>query len=226
MKIIVTVFCLLLGGLSIAQNFSVADNDTLFYGDVGSTDFAAKILIENDSVAPVPMSFELYSEDIETGWEYSLCDPTVCHPVGTTSASFNLPTGSAIKYMNIHYFPNGYYGQSTVTVKLWEDAYPDDFVLLTWVGVVSALGLENEEKYDVFGYFNNASSAIQINYSVPENKSHTLSLYDISGRVIDSRVVNGSTGKVEVGSNLNSGVYFYSIEHEGQKIFSSKVIVP
>ncbi|MCH2234393.1 MAG: T9SS type A sorting domain-containing protein [Crocinitomicaceae bacterium] len=226
MKTTLFSLVLLLSGTLSAQNFSLESTDTLFYGEVSASEFGSKFIIQNDSTGPVPLSWEVESEDLQSGWEYSLCDPDVCHSVGTTSGSFNLATGSFIKYMNIHYYPNGFYGQSTVTVKLWEDAYPDDFIILTWVGVVSALSVESQDACSVEAFYNASKATIQFNYDLPSNNGHVLNLYDISGKLVTSQEINNSAGTLEIASILHSGIYFYTINQGRTKVLSSKIIVP
>ena len=69
--------------------------------------------------------------------------------------------------MNLHYYPNNNAGQSTVSVKLWENAYPNDFLILNWTGIVSPVGIETKVKtYLMSAYPNPAINNINIQFDL------------------------------------------------------------
>ena len=226
LKTIYSLFVILFASSLLAQNFTVPETDTVFYGDISDDDFASKFIVDNDTTISFPMSWEVESENMASGWEFSICDPITCHPIGTTNASFTLPTSTANRIMNIHYYPNSNYGQSTVTVKLWQDQFPNDFVLLTWTGVVSALGLNEAKNYSVYSVFSAETNSIQFVYELPPLKLYHIDLYDISGRLITTTPINNGSGQVSLGENLSSGVYLYKVRSENSDILSNKVLVP
>jgi len=210
---------------SFAQNFSVPETDTLFYGQISNNNFACKLLINNDSTDSFPMSWEVESESMASGWEYSICDPVTCHAIGTNVASFILPTSTANRIMNIHYFPNSNYGQSTVTVKLWQDEYPNGFTLLTWTGVISALGLDDQNNYNVYTFVDVAASSIQFAYELPITDFYYVDLFNINGKLISSTQISDGNGQVNLGENLSSGLYVYKLRSSETEILANKVVI-
>ena len=213
---------------SSAQNFSVESTDTTFYGNITDIEFDARFILSNDSSNAFPMSWSVDSSNIETGWEFSICDPSFCHPKGVSSGFFNLPTSTVNRIMNLHYYPNNNVGQSTVSVKLWENAYPGDFVILNWTGIVSpAVGIETKvETYLLSAYPNPAINSINIQFDLnTASGKNEILLYDISGRKIDSKVLSTDKGSIEFSQNLNSGIYFYSLITNGESVMTNKVIM-
>ena len=225
MKHIYTLFVLsIICGSTFAQNFSVSATDTTFYGEIDDSDFAAKFILYNDSTDAFPMTWEVESEAMQEGWDYSICDPTECHPIGATTSVFNLPTTATNRIMNIHYFPNEIYGESTVEVKIWENAYPDDFVILQWTGVVSSsVGLNNEALiHTMSAYAQN--QAVNVQYSLAtEADNIQLVLYDLTGKIIDQKQIIDTDGTTSLGANLESGIYVYSLLIDGKQVVSKKI---
>ncbi|MFT5822406.1 MAG: hypothetical protein ACI8ZM_003662 [Crocinitomix sp.] len=224
MKTIFTLFSLsLILAQAFGQNFSVSATDTTFYGEIDDTDFAAKFILYNDSTDAFPMTWEVVSETMEAGWDYSICDPTECHPIGATTSVFNLPTTASNRIMNIHYFPNEIFGESTVVVKIWENAYPDDFVLLEWTGIVAAVGLNGEDYYHSLTAFAQNQS-VNVQYQLASNGDNMeFVLYDLTGKIVDQKQILDTTGMVSLGENLESGVYVYRLLNNGHAIISKKI---
>lgn len=228
MKILFILFSLsLILGQAFGQNFSVSATDTIFYGEIDDGDFASKFILYNDSTDTFPMTWEVVSETMEAGWDYSICDPTNCHPIGATTGVFNLPTTESNRIMNIHYFPNSFFGESTVVVKLWENAYTDDFVLLEWTGIVSAVGIDNEISHNsIISYPNKEQRAINIQYDLDGSiEKSELFLYDLTGKVIDQIELNNTKGTETLGQYLETGLYVYALISNGEVIVSKKVVV-
>ena len=109
-----------------------------------------------------------------------------------------------------------------------EKKYPDD--ILTWQAKLiqgeidsipaiiekeEALGIISENLIVSNNYPNPFNPTTIINYSLPNNEKVVIKVYDILGREI-AELVNEQkmAGKYTIqfdGSNLSSGVYFYSI---------------
>jgi|TARA_B110000967_G_C18894547_1_gene569643 hypothetical protein len=211
---------------SFAQNFSVESTDTTFYGNATDSDFDSRFILSNDSSDTFPMSWSVESSNIEAGWEFSICDPSLCHPKGASSGFFDMPIITVNSIMNLHYYPNNNAGQSTVSVKLWENAYPNDFLILNWTGIVSPVGIETKVKtYLMSAYPNPAINNINIQFDLnTASDKNEIFLYDVSGRKIGSEVLTTGIGSIEFPQNLNSGIYFYSLISNGQAIMTKKVI--
>lgn len=210
-----------------AQNFHTNSTDTTFFGNETDSDFDTKFVLFNDSTASFPMSWEVETATIETGWDYSVCDPSVCYAIGTSAGNFNLSTSTINRIMNLHYYPNGNTGQSTVTVKLWENVYPNDPIYLSWTGVVSTVGLETDiASYSLNVFPNPANGVIQVTYALDlDNKNNEIQLVDLSGKLVAKKIIIGKSGVIKFEDNLDSGVYFYSLVSDGIIISTQKVIV-
>lgn len=113
-------------------------------------------------------------------------------------------------------------GQANVYVAFRHHNCTDQFLLVIDDIIVSATsgGGLTKEDIKVSTYPNPANS--ELNISLNENMS-TVSILSAEGKVISTQSVNGNNANVNV-SELNSGVYFYSIVTEnGAKITNTFV---
>jgi hypothetical protein len=68
---------------------------------------------------------------------------------------------------------------------------------------------------------NPANDNTLITYSIPANGKATFSIYSINGQLLSSQSVEAKTGEntLEVNTNnLSSGIYFYTMEFNGQRV--------
>ncbi len=66
-----------------------------------------------------------------------------------------------------------------------------------------------------------------IEYTIPSNMNNAqLVVYDLKGKAISSSNLNAGNGQISIRANdLSSGVYFYSIENNGETLARQKMIV-
>ncbi len=217
---------LLLSNFVFGQDFSFTSTDTTFFGEVTDSDFDCKFLISNDSTGSFPMSWEMTSENMETGWDYSICDPDMCHPIDSTGGSFILSTSVINRLMNIHFYPNGNFGQSTVSVKVWQDNDPANFTTLSWTGVVSAAGLNETENNHVTAIYNNSTQVISLNFEFETAEQRKVEIIDLNGKEVFFESLNQSSGNHEINTHFTSGIYICRISGKEGVLFTSKIAIP
>lgn len=207
------------------QSFSVSATDTTFYGNITDNDFASKFILNNDSTTSFPMTWQVESANMETGWDYSICDPTTCHPVGTSSSNFNMPTSSTNRIINLHYYPNGNAGESTVNVKLFQQDLPNAYVLLSWTGIISTANIDSEVNFLRLMLYPNPSTdgIFQIEYE--GNQDADFVLYNNLGQEIERKGLNKGKHHFELGINSGSGVYYYKVVAGDKIMQQSKLVV-
>lgn len=78
-------------------------------------------------------------------------------------------------------------------------------------------------------YPNPAAESFTIDYELPENISNAIvSLHDLSGKTIKQIELNGSTGRQQLNlpvGDLSSGMYFYSLEIDGNRQTTKRISV-
>ena len=124
----------------IAQSFSVETLEQPSSGFASDFDIYETIGITNDLTNGdvVVLSWERILEDVPGGWETTICDPCVCHPVGVVSGTgCYLSSSNTNAYVNTHFIPNGVAGVGTVKVRLWDESTFDE-VTVTFIGTAEA----------------------------------------------------------------------------------------
>jgi hypothetical protein len=96
----------------------------------------------------------------------------------------------------------------------------------------AAPGTELENIKSAFlgeAYPNPAAESFTIDYELPENSNNAIvSLYDLSGKKIKQIELNGSTGRQQLNMpvvDLPSGMYFYSLEIDGNRQMTKRISV-
>lgn len=97
-------------------------------------------------------------------------------------------------------------------------------------GIAPETDMYNSEDYtsDGHGIQISNNGLCEIEYTLPDAvKSAKLFIYSISGKLIESRIIDGrGAGKLSVDtSKLNKGIYIYTVMADGQSVISRQMIV-
>jgi parallel beta-helix repeat protein len=75
-------------------------------------------------------------------------------------------------------------------------------------------------------YPNPTTGVMMLNYELPEGKTGSLQLYDITGRVIHSYALSAGTQVQQFNAaELPAGLYFYTVFVDGNAVLSEKVVI-
>lgn len=208
------VLSILISSAAFSQNFHEEVPDTILYGDYDEETFYGDIDLFNDTDESIEITWENIEESVPEGWEISNCDPVTCHPVGTLTESFDLNTTG---YLNTHFYPNGVAGSGYVKIRLYETAYPDDDIVLTFFGnaEVSA-GLPTQKKFDFVFYPNPATDQLTLVTHNPKAPSSQLYVIDMSGQKVIRQSLMKGLNEIDL-SELSPGLYFVQIDNTIQK---------
>tara|TARA_R110002050_G_scaffold87066_2_gene184611 strand:+ start:15710 stop:16426 length:717 start_codon:yes stop_codon:yes gene_type:complete len=100
-----------------------------------------------------------------------------------------------------------------------------DSILDTISYFLQAPNSVNEVSYNanVTSYPNPASAELMINYELTNVQAPILNVYSLVGVRIGTYAINGSNGLMKINtSELENGMYFYSIEEKGQRVFTQR----
>lgn len=97
-------------------------------------------------------------------------------------------------------------------------------------GIAPETDMYNSEDYtsDGQGFQISNNGLCEIEYTLPDAvKSAKLFIYSISGKLIESRIIDGrGEGKLSIDtSKLNKGVYIYTVMADGLSVISRQMIV-
>ncbi len=128
-----------------------------------------------------------------------------------------------------HYMANGNFGTSRVLYTFFNKNNPNDSVAFYIDWNAGAIGINDPSEKVSFSnaYPNPANKVVSFTYSLPSGKYSDAKVIvkNLLGEVVKSQVLEGSKGKLQLNiSDLNTGVYFYSLVLDGS-IFSTKKLV-
>jgi len=209
-------------GLDIATNYAV-----FFKKTNSTTDLPA---IENDMFWS-PYSYENPTEfpiDLGNDWKLIKCAYWNPNGNGLQTYSFSAPTGTDCKVVVYEYNEERYRPVSTLVGNTSYNKKSTAQNTVYFKTTVSGIEDETTPSTALIGnYPNPFNPATAIKYSLAEDASVSLKIFDIQGSLI-SELFNGnqSSGAYSVdfkAGNLSSGIYFYSLTVNGKQVGLKKM---
>ena len=225
---------------ALAQNLSLEDASgplnnadyVYIWGDSGMyTIMDSHFIVNNNGSSAIDVKVKKTEITVISGSENYFCWG-VCYMPETfiSSEMINIAAGSS----NTHdfsgdYKPKGNLGQTTIMYTFFDVANTTDSVCINVVYGATAASIEESLSVIEFSnaYPNPASSIVYFNYTLkPGNYNAVLSVSDILGsEIIHHSIVNPS-GRTSIDvTSLESGVYFYSLQINGEPQFTRKLII-
>jgi hypothetical protein len=127
---------------------------------------------------------------------------------------------------HILYNPNGNYGVSFLKFTLFDQTNPT-ISSAFYIRLDNTVSIQNNNLANALNaYPNPATDKVSIEHNLSSNTGKAeLVIKNITGAVLYSSPINGTT-KTDVSlENFSAGIYFYSIENQGKTIATKKLIV-
>ena len=207
MKRLLLIGSLFFTVIGISQEFTPVTTDTTLYGDDTDNDFYGDIPIANDNGASNSMYWEVDSVNLPAGWEFSVCDQTICYPIGTQNVQWNLPGNGG--YLNMHFYPNGQAGNGLVILKVNDSPNENQIEYLTFRANAASTAGINESSLEQITLYPNPATHMLI---IKGDQLRTATIFDLNGRTELTKDLNQSTS-IDV-SGLETGVYTIRIHTE------------
>ncbi len=105
--------------------------------------------------------------------------------------------------------------------------YYVDSVSLIKVNCPIGIGINEHQKIKPFTISPNPSNGnMVLQYSLNPSDKAEINIYDISGKLINSYLLNASESKISINEeHLNNGIYFYKIIINNKIIQSDKLVI-
>lgn len=235
MKKIIALISFLLVTAAYAQTFQISYNGEEVSDELDFTvtqadeDNELVLILTNNSedvdniyltkqvIAEVPGSINLF------------CIGGACYDSQSSSTPLVLQPGESSTGERFHllYNPMGTEGITTVKYIFYTSRYSDSVTVNYIYGNV---GVEDTELLvnSLSAYPNPATSSVTVAYDLSgfRTGSARLIITNLVGSKVAVRPINGTSGKVSIDiSDLDSGIYFYSIEADGKIVSTKKLIV-
>lgn len=215
--------------------------DTAYLELEDGVNHKATITLTNNSGHDISLRWSLISStlndnndgdsDVSNNWKIQFCECNTCY----TNSFDSLPGGAQCSdpmghqagansqdwYLTVD--PNG----QTFTDAEWviEVTNLTDGEIDTLVYLVTLPNSINNVTYnaDVTSYPNPANNELIVDYTLTNVQTPVLSVYNLIGAKVASYPLNPVNGKLSINtSNLDNGMYFYTIEEQNQRVFIQK----
>lgn len=219
-------------GLSLTDTLGnpIANNSTLVMnGTPDVAELVTHLWVKNNGGHTVNVKAKkvelslLANTNVTFCWAGNCFPPNVYESIGTTS----IDAGAVATEFSGHYSPSLQKGQTKVQWTFWD---VDDLANTVSVNVdYNTYPVGKEEITNAkltAAYPNPASSNVSINYSLPAGNEGRIVVRNILGVEVRTESVQGGSGKFTFSvTELNDGIYFYSLVLNGQSTSTGKLVV-
>jgi hypothetical protein len=246
-KKILFIASIFVASIASAQTFQLMDHNDVSIDNTSHYEYGTaaylegtKFHVKNLSSGPATYSCKVYSITHSTTSDLQVCYGTTCFTadelimsVQTNSGSVAIPGGGIDTSLKVAPFTFiwGAADSAKWRVTVFDVSNPNDSssAIVTWKEGFP-LSIKNEiskESVSFSVYPNPASDNLTINYNISANiTSASVDVFDVVGKRVLTHKLMGAKGIVKVDvSNLNSGIYFYAINADGQTLKTERVII-
>lgn len=218
-----------------AQSFQISYNgepvgeEFNFYVENANDDNELIFIITNTSDEPVTISLSRRVVSEVPGSYNIFCFGGGCYDSQNSAENpMTLQPGETSEGSDFHflYNPCGNEGTTSVNYSFTSAGYSVS-VLVNYIYSTVGISSSDLSVNSLAAYPNPASTSVTVSYDLSGlNSDARLVITNLVGSKVAVRSLNGNSGKVNVDlSNLDAGIYFYSIEANGQAISTRKLIV-
>lgn len=218
-----------------AQSFQISYNgepvgeEFNFYVENANDDNELIFIITNTSDEPVTISLSRRVVSEVPGSYNIFCFGGGCYDSQNSAENpMTLQPGETSEGSDFHFLYNPCGNEGTTSVN-YSFASADYSVSVMVNYIYSTVGISSSDLSvnSLAAYPNPASTSVTVSYDLSGlNSDARLVITNLVGSKVAVRSLNGNSGKVNVDlSNLDAGIYFYSIEANGQAISTRKLIV-
>ena len=142
----------------------------------------------------------------------------------------NIGAGQTNDEFSGHYQAAGNAGITRMCYSFFDDANPSDSTYFYTDFFASLVGVEDNTKNEVSfsdPYPNPAAGYVSMNYSLPAGINEaTIKIHNLLGSVVKETSIMDDSGKLTFNvSDLNEGIYFYSIAVNGETVQTKRLII-
>ncbi len=199
--------------------------------DVSAAVLYAYIGIKNISASPVQAKVRKFEIEIVPGSSNTFCWG-LCFPpfVFESPSALTIQPGAINNEFSGDYSPNNFSGVSIMRYTVFDIVNPNDSAYFFVEYNAGTVGLNDysSTKISVSNpYPNPAKSQTSFNYQLPANASHaSIRIHNLLGSVVKEVQLVGQRGKISMNvTDLNDGVYFYSVVVNNETYETKRLIV-
>lgn len=166
-----------------SQTYSISPNDTLIVTAPANQLSIFDIYQNNISGDTLYLAWNLISMNIQSGWDYSLCDYASCYTGLPSSGTMDPVISTSMGFLGLNINPYAIQGTATVRIYVYDVAAPSNGDTLTWIVSSEPAAVGELANDDVVLYPNPADDFL---YFSSNTIIESYFILDQSGRMVQS----------------------------------------
>lgn len=206
--------------------------EIITYGEAINEDMINHLDVTNNSSSDMNILVKKVENYLIDSTENTFCWAGLCYAnfVYLSPYSDNIPAGETkVDAFQGHYNPYGQPGSSSVSYVFFDEANPNDSVMVTaiYTTLETGIGDNLNTNYSLSQpYPNPATGVVKFDYNLPNYQSATIKIYSMIGSLVGEAQMNSSQGTLSYDTGLlEEGFYFYSLYNGSEKMESGKFVV-
>jgi hypothetical protein len=210
------------------ENGAVANDSYVNVTGLPSDDeLVVEMNVTNNTADPIPVMLKKVEISMVPGTASLFCWGLCFSPTVFVSPDPITINGNATNETDFsgHYLPSGMSGMSVIRYVFYDERNPNDSVCFNTNFQAYPLGIGNAgSNAALSAYPNPASAKVTVDFSVAGNATAKVVLRNILGETVNE--IAATAGKVTFDvSQLNAGIYFYSLVVNGESVATKKLVV-
>jgi hypothetical protein len=235
-----------MGGFASAQTFDLLDeNDNSIAGTThyiyGSPSYLSETKFHVKNISGAQETYSCWAKEIENplASDLQVCYGSNCYTAAdgvagqqTNGGTVNLAAGvtdNTFKAAPFTFTWGNPLDSAKWRVAIYDVNNPSDSVFADIVWIIQGVSVAELSKDDVqFSvYPNPVADNLNVSYNIDGDFTRgSIELYDVVGKQVSTQALTASSAKLQLDvSELNAGVYFYTIKVDGQALKTERVII-
>jgi hypothetical protein len=183
------------------------------------------IFQQNTSNDTILLKWELISNELFPGWDFSLCDYTTCYPgIPDNGTMTRVPPGEK-GFLGLNVKPYDIPGTGKVRMYVYEDGFMEKGDTLTWFVIAKPTGIaELNGSAIVSLYPNPANETVTIQVDAADLSTASLQVTDLLGKSLINKPLTNESTKLDV-SDLPNGYYLIQCKYGNETAGMKKLCI-
>jgi hypothetical protein len=183
------------------------------------------IFQQNTSNDTILLKWELISNELFPGWDFSLCDYTTCYPgIPDNGTMTRVPPGEK-GFLGLNVKPYDIPGTGKVRMYVYEDGFMEKGDTLTWFVIAKPTGIaELNGSAIVSLYPNPANETVTIHVDAADLSTASIQVTDLLGKAFINRPLTNESTTLDV-SDLPNGYYLIQCKYGNETAGLKKLCI-
>ncbi len=217
--------------LKTSTGMKINNGDTITLTDTDAdADFSINFWITNISSSTIEIKAKKTELGLVAGSDNYFCSWTSCYLSSTyvTPDSLPLAAGVVNKAFIVDYGSNGNSGKSTVMYTIFDMSNTSDSIAVVVNYIAGFVGIESTTDNVTISnaYPNPTKDRFFLDYNFADSRNAKVEIMNVVGNIVSEQYINPQSSHASINvENLSSGIYFYNVIVDGNKIASKKLII-